>query len=1161
MGRMTAVDQAIRDEVTRATDASIALSAGAGSGKTSVLTERLVNVLAAGVDPSRIAAITFTEKAAGELQRRVRDALEGRLVETGDPSIAAQLDRYHELTLSTIHSFCRGLLALEPLAARWAPGTEIIELESAGVARGLRRWRMETARTHPLLLGLIDLTGSDASLRRAAQQLVEYRDLAPRVGAEELDFEVSHAELTAARDAIEAAASACTAPDGDKLLANNADLRERLASWIELGAPEGTLAALVSDVKGGKAGGRKGDWPGESKEAFKQAVDAIQAWRERCFARAHRTLVGSLREHVVEAVREARAERAQASFSDLLFRAAALLKDDPAARARLANRFDAVLIDEVQDTDPIQAEIAALLAREPSMEGDWLEAAPRPGRLFAVGDPKQSVYRFRRADVAVWRDLEGLIAKGGAEPKALSQNFRSVPGVVAWTSHVFADMPDFAPQVAAREPAELDPVVVVETTAAEEFDHAIRHLSGLVESGARVVDRASGEARPMRWGDVMILLPRWSNVSALVSALERARIEAVVEGGGTFFEGEEVRLAVSALRAMSEPADSEATVHALRGLFGFTWEDLAAHVAAGGSFRMTVPDQPPGPVRDALETLRDLRMSRVDSWVPPLDRLLEHTRAPAVWALRPDGRARLANLDKLRAMLRRLELESRSATQVITLLEEMQQREDEDDLSRADPSSDAVLITTVYKAKGLEAPVVALLDMNRRVRVGDAIPHRAAGEVSVKVGSFQPEGWKEAKQGEEVALTEEQRRLLYVACTRARDQLVILRHDDAKLLSHLIGGWDAEAMEHEARQTLADGVEVRLRRGAELPPVTYTDETFPERDRAVDALLEAPARRGDAAMESRASRLRDAARAAARKCQRTRSVGEIVSRRRAPTVGSGVGSDGGLVVHRALEQLDWTRDVEAEIDPLVDALALELGVDEETTVRCAQVVRAILGHPVMTRARRAPELWKETPFSFHDRGRAVTGVIDLCFPEDEARTRWVVVDYKSDLPAQGSPLRARYEAQLRIYAEALLSTVAACEHVEAVLVGPHEALPARSSRELVSEEVDPALRAGVSRLLAAGATLPRVGADVGEPVIASLELAWIDEKVGLGLDLLETERAALAVAGWTMTEADTAEVGWARKAEAALREALGLAAVPDDQADDGPDVGGHDEEE
>jgi len=1152
MGRMTAVDQAVRDEVTRAIGASIALSAGAGSGKTSVLTERLVNVLAAGVEPSRVAAITFTEKAAGELQRRVRDALERRLAETGDDVIARQLDRYHELTLSTIHSFCRQLLALEPLAARWAPGTEIVELESVGIARGLRRWRTETAEAHPLLLGLIDLTGSDRALHAAAQSLVAYRDLAPRVGREALDFEVAHAELVAVRDALDAAAAACTHPDGDKLLANNVDFRARLATWVELGAPEGTLAALVSDAKGGRAGGRKGDWPGDSKEVFKEAAVAIEGWRERCRERAHRTLVTSLREHVIQATAEVRAERAQASFSDLLFRAAELLARDPAARARLADRFDAVLIDEVQDTDPIQAEIAALLARAPSAEGAWLSAAPRPGRLFAVGDPKQSIYRFRRADVTVWRDLEGLIAGSGTEPKALTQNFRSVPGVVAWTSHVFAEMPGFAPQVAARGPASLDPVVVVETTAEEEFDHAIRHLLDLKSSGARVLDPERGEPRPMRWGDVMILLPRWSRVSALVSRLERAGIDAVVEGGGTFFEGEEVRLSVSALRAMSEPADTEAVVHVLRGLFGFTWDALAAHVAAGGSFRMTVPEQPPGSVSDALETLRDLRMSRVDSWVPPLDRLLEHTRAPAVWSLRPDGRARLANLDKLRAIVRRLELESRSASQVITLLEEMQQREDEDDLSRADPSSDAVLITTVYKAKGLEAPIVALLDMDRKARVRDAIAHRREQEVSVKVGAFAPPGWDHAKQDELLALTDEQRRLLYVACTRARDQLVILRHDGASLLSHLEGGWDPEALEHETKQPLAEGVEVRVRRGEALAAVVYTAETFPGRDRAVDALLEAPAGRGDPAMEARERALREAARASARRCRRTRSVGEVVSRHRAPTVGSGLGTEGGLVVHRALEQLEWTRDVEAEIDPLVEALALELGADAYTTERCAEVVRSILAHPVMERARRAPERWKETPFSFHERGRAVTGVIDLCFPEDASRTRWVVVDFKSDLPAEGSPLRARYEAQLRLYAQALLSTVAACEHVETVLVGPHEALPS-SPRASVNDEVAPELRGAVSRLLSVGARLPRVGADVGEPILANLELAWDEARVGLGLDLLDEERAALTAAGWTVHHADTAEAGWARRAEAALRAALELPEEVDDQADDGAD--------
>ncbi|TNF38578.1 MAG: hypothetical protein EP329_00155, partial [Deltaproteobacteria bacterium] len=839
---MTPIDQATRDLATGAVEQSMALSAGAGSGKTSVLTERLVNVLASGVAPSRVAAITFTEKAAGELQRRVRDALEARLHEApGDATLRRQLERFHELTLSTIHSFCRGLLATEPLASRWTPGTEIAERDGRGLSLGLSRWRRHLAAGDPLLLGLFDLLLAPRSLLEGVRELIGHRDLTPRLAAAGMDWDAAHAELRAVHGAVEAAAAVCGAPRTDKLLSNNVELRARLASWASQPAGEATLDALVSDARVKRTGGTKKDWGPDGKEAFIAAGEGFDAWKAAWLARAHRDLVASLHGLVVPAVIDARTSDAVATFEDLLFRAAELLRQ-PAVRARLAERYDALLIDEVQDTDPIQAECAVLLARDPAADGPWLVTPPIPGRLFAVGDPKQSIYRFRRADVTVWSDLEQLIAADGHKA-SLVQNFRSVPGLVDWVTHVFADMADFEAQEAARGPAALDPVVLVDSDVDHQIEHALSHLWALKAGGAQVVDRESRALRPLRWGDVMILLPRWASADAIAERFGAAGIEAVVEGGAAFFKGEEVRLGLSALRALDEPGDAEAVVHALRGLFGLTFEDLARHVAAGGSFRTTIPDQPGGPVRDALELLRDLRAARVDSWVPVLDRLLEETRASAVWALLADGASRLANLDKLRAMIRELELTARSPSAVVNELVAMAGQDGEEDLSRADADADAVRITSFFKAKGLEAPVVVLLDLSRAKPTPSVVPHRAEQQVSLKVGaSFAPPDWDAAYAAEVAAFNEERRRWMYVACTRARDQLVLVRHEKANLLDLVAGGFDPEGISDGAVQALAPGVTVRVRVGAALPPAPRTTETFPGRDAAADALLAAPAR-------------------------------------------------------------------------------------------------------------------------------------------------------------------------------------------------------------------------------------------------------------------------------------------------------------------------------
>ncbi|HEY8426877.1 MAG TPA: UvrD-helicase domain-containing protein, partial [Sandaracinaceae bacterium] len=1043
------------------------------------------------------------------------------------------------------------LLSLEPLASRWAPGTEVAAGDLRGLGRGLSLWRRALAARDPLLLGLFDLRLPPLSLRAGILALSSHRDLEPVTSDGPMDWRQAHEELAAVHRAVEEAAAACRAPSSDKLLANNAELRTRLAEWASAPPGEATLVALASTMQAKRAGGRAADWPGQSREAFLAAVGALDAWRGSWLTRAHGALVRSLREHVLPSIEEARFESAVASFDDLLFRAAELLRDR-GARARLAERFDALLIDEVQDTDPIQAEIAALLARDPGIDGDWLDHPARPGRLFAVGDPKQSIYRFRRAEVSVWKDLSELIAREGHAAE-LAQNFRSVPGIVDWVGHVFADMPGFVPQVAWRRPAALDPVVVIASDSDAQIDHALRHLLELKGSGAKVVDRESGELRPMRWGDVMILLPRWARAPDVASALERAGVDAVVEGGGTFFSGEEVALALSALRAMDEPADTAAVVHVLRGMFGLTLEELARHASRGGSFRYTVTGQPAGPVRDALEILRDLRRSRIDSWVPVLDRLLEHTRCAAVWSMLPDGHTRLANLDKLRALVRRFESQARSPSHVVSLLLEASKEQEEDDLSRADPESDAVLITTIFKAKGLEAPIVVVLDAERAKPTPSVVAHRRERKVSIKIGAcFEPPGWEAAREEEVRALNEERRRWMYVACTRARDQLVLVHHDKANLLEHVRAGWNADELAHDARQRIAPGVEVRTRIGAELAPVVYGEETFPGRDAAVDALLAAPPAHGDPEAEAWEREAGAAVRRAARASLRTKSVGELVSRRRAPAAGTGLGTTGGTVIHRAMEHLDLTRsreELEDEAPALVAALAREAGLDERTAEQCVAVVLRLLAHPVLDELRRAPEHWKEAPFAFHERGRVVTGVIDLCFPEDESRRRWVVVDWKSDLPIEGHPLRAAYEKQLAHYARALIATVAPCESVRTVLVGPHTELPARSDRDQVLAEVTDELRAKLEQLLAAGAPTPRVGLDVGDPVVATVELAWEDEKIALGLDLLEDEIVALTAQGWHVIAADTARIGWAHRALDGVRAALGIV-ESDDDADD-----------
>jgi ATP-dependent helicase/nuclease subunit A len=1195
---MTPVDLEQRERAIRQLATSLALSAGAGSGKTTVLASRIAEHLATGTAPSRLAAITFTEKAAGELESRVRDTLEKRLARPESEEVRvkleAALDRFHELTISTIHGFCRELLTHEPLDARWAPGTEIVPEDRSGLGTGLFAWRESLARSAPRTLELFDVLLKRSPLLDAIDDLLENRDLATHVANEGLDWDRAHDELVGVLAGIDAARARCKKPREDKLIENNADFVAALQHWVARPG-EGTFAALISADVGDRRGGKKNDWESEGIDQYKAALDGIKRWRAAQLVRAHRDLALSLEAHVVTAVLAARRERAVASFDDLLFRAAELLRE-PVVRARLASRWDALLVDEVQDTDPIQAEVAMLLARAPEHEGHWTGAPPRRGALFAVGDPKQSIYRFRRADVQVWRDLEDVIRKDG-ERGSLVQNFRSVPGIVAWVNHTFANMPGYEQQVGSRAAIALDPVVVIdaslpgadEVPIEREVQALVRHISDLRASGAKVIDRETGRERPLAWRDVMVLLPRWTQGRRIAAELERLGVEANVEGGGGFFDDPSVKAALAALRAIDEPVDAESTVAALRALFGLTLEDLARHKAAEGSFRWTVRQQPTGPVASALATLREAAMLRTRSgvgrsWTSVLDALFDATRAPAVWSILPDGPTRLANLDKLRALIRRIEREQRRTGDVMAQLAELERKNSEQDQSRVDVDTgeaggDAVRITSIFKAKGLEAPVIVLIDAQRAVRSPSRVTERAepaslaaagsmhggrdaAGRLHLKIGaSFAPPDWERTKGAEVLALEEERARWMYVACTRARDQLVMIDHPKAALLHEHVAGGLVSGVPHDQTLELAPEVAVRFRLCEALPDVEASDEIFPGRDAEVAALLASPAGKGDPEGERRELTLRAARGASMRGCARWRSVGEIVSARRSASddkIGTGVGAVGGNVIHRAMERLDLVRPTSELLDAapgLVRALADEAGLSAELAERCVAITAQLLAHPVLDELRRAPEHWKETPFAFRDRTRIVTGVIDLCFPEDASRKCWVVVDWKSDSPALGHPQRAKYEAQLALYARALIATVAPCESVRPVLAGPFPVLsedadPAEEARAAVVAAAAAAVRPMLEQLLEAGAPLPAVGADVGEPVITELELAWESEKVGLALDRAPDDEAALRGEGWNLVSASHADAASIERAGSALAALLGVKVSGDEGGTD-----------
>ena len=442
----------------------------------------------------------------------------------------------------------------------------------------------------------------------------------------------------------------------------------------------------------------------------------------------------------------------------------------------------------------MQVEIARLLA------GD------RPGALVVVGDAKQSIYRFRRAEVRLFRELtrQAEASEGGAVLH-LVQNFRSRPAILRFVNRVFAEL------IQASEEAD-QPAYEAIAPPAGPLRGALGRGPALPRAAERerrgrssprrprasppsspaspgeartVRDPVTGATRPSRAGDVLVLARRLTRVQALEEALEAVSLRFTVEGGKSFFDRQEVHEALAVLRAIDDPSDRIALVAALRSsFFGASDRDIVAYSLSGGPlWAGAIDEERPGgrALGPAMALLEDLHRQRRHASVPALlERLYDETRILAALTGSRRGEAQIANLEKVAALAREAaSLGALTLRGFANLLEDrIQNAREEPDLPSTRPGDpDTVRVLSIHKAKGLEAPIVALFDTDDRGY--SPIEHRApvgrGPDRDRLPGRLPAPDWDALVRREEKKGRAESRRLLYVACTRARDVLVIPR--------------------------------------------------------------------------------------------------------------------------------------------------------------------------------------------------------------------------------------------------------------------------------------------------------------------------------------------------------------------------------------------------
>jgi ATP-dependent helicase/nuclease subunit A len=838
-------DDESRRMIREAVEETLVVEAAAGTGKTTELVNRILRVIATGrADVRGIVAVTFTEKAAGELKLRLRQGLEIERQRVSDPESASRLEAavqtLEEAYVSTIHGFCADLLRERPVEAGIDPLFRVltegqaeqlfhqafstwlqarIENPPEGVRRSLRR--ASRGFREP------DDDGPIERLRRAAWDLAEWRDFRGAWSREPFDRVSAIARVI---DLVHACADVSGNPSyaGDNLFIDtepvrrlSRELRNRTdMSPYSVEDFDGLESQLVElrrnrDVKRARKGSGPTYAKGVTRAQVLHARDALLDALADFQIRAEADLAAALHAELFECVHEyerLKAREGAMDFLDLLLRTRDLVAGNADVRRHFQDRFKRIFVDEFQDTDPLQAELLLLLSADDPRETQWQAVRTVPGKLFIVGDPKQSIYRFRRADVGTYARVCDQLIASGAVPITLSRSYRSVPNIQRAVNAAFGPVMDgnpdtlqagYVPLLPFRNNQAGQPSVValpvpspyshryVTARRIEEClpDTVGAYVEWLVQRSGWVVTERREPKRPVPLDarHICILFRRFVSFGEdvtrpYVEALEARGIRHLLVGGRAFHDREEIETLRAALMAIEWPDDQLSVFATLRGaLFGIGDEELLQYAHEGGKFHpfRRAKDVPAHlePIRDALALLASLHRERNRRLVADtIAALLAHTRAHVGFVLRPAGDQALANVLHVAELARQYEMNGGMSFRgfVETLQAEASVRQ-APEAPILEEGSDGVRLMTVHKAKGLEFPVVILADITARLTPFEAGRYIDAerGVCALRIGGWSPKDLNDHKDLEVERERAEGERVAYVAATRARDLLVV----------------------------------------------------------------------------------------------------------------------------------------------------------------------------------------------------------------------------------------------------------------------------------------------------------------------------------------------------------------------------------------------------
>ena len=851
-------DQDQRDIILHGLDQTLLVEAAAGTGKTTCLIGRMVNLLRTGAcSVSTLAAVTFTRKATAELRTRFQMELERAIADaTGAERsrLEEALSNVQQAYIGTIHSFCARLLRERPFEANVDPNFSELDQERDYQLR-LQVWREYVATLiasdDAIVAELeqlgIQISGHTNRPNRLASELDELGLDAAELGPAFLSFaefpdvedwpapQVPLPDLTAVQQSVREYLEHIETFDfpeqrGNDELMNRCEELLRKSTLVDF---ENIVQFMDLLALFRKTHVVQKQWPTKEigkaeRDRWVEFIETVakpvqQAWMEYRYAACLRAI-----QPARDLYRTKRADANCLNFHDLLQMSAALLRELPEIRTYFRKRFTHLLVDEFQDTDPIQAEVMLLLTADDSSETDWQKCRPIPGSLFVVGDPKQSIYRFRRADIQTYSKVREIIEDSCGQVVQLSANFRTVEPIIRFVNNAFdrvfpSTASDFQPAnchlAAGRRDSAIEPCIqklvipavhkYANRIVTFEADRIARTIRAAIDGDtawkiARTPAEITAGLTPTPVpADFLIITKRKSYLSTYADALQKLDIVHNVTGGATLNSVPELRLLHFVLLAVTRPDNPVALVAVLRSaVFGVSDPGLYAFKTAGGRFswQSVVPENIVADAEDvSLLNLAFERLRTYSQWLDQFpagvvaERIAGDLGLIAKAAAANDGGMRAGSLMKAIELLRDNHGAVTAADFVATLERLIDRTDQHSGMTARSPTEAPVRIMNLHQCKGLEAPIVFLANPSQEKvhTIGmhiDRVGGRPQGYLPIygprtsewsqsRSQLAMPANWDVFAQREQQFLDAEEQRLLYVAATRAGARLIVSQRE------------------------------------------------------------------------------------------------------------------------------------------------------------------------------------------------------------------------------------------------------------------------------------------------------------------------------------------------------------------------------------------------